>query len=613
MGFFGSMAHDFNEPRVNALGAVQGAWRDDMENVMTPRGSFADQMGRSRKNMDAMTGGLVGLALSPIVGAMDVVTRPIAHGAQALGLGDEAANREILNTASMAIAPTRVPGRSAIVAGPPRPNPANAMARTVARFDQARVQPSLAAAGGPGAQATANTVMENSLAGMRARGNTQAQIGQAQASAGRLSRGYGAERGPQIAGENVQAGIARFANDADTPGTFAARSEELYDAAFAPIIQGQQTAFLANSVAAPVTAIETEATLNAIATRVGGEIGALITSPRIGQITQAIQADRGATTFEALRDLRSWVRRSQREPELRQDMDMASLQSIERALTADIYRNAEALGGPGAAAQLRRADQYYRAGMGRINTALQPFADAKSGETAYQRIIQAAGSGGSADAAKLSSLKRSLARNEWGDVASTVVQNLGRPSAGAAGAVGGEGFSINNFVTNYNKLSQTGRDVLFGSRGGGGANATSLQAELDNLVRVVDDLKALASAANSSKSAVNIQNAGTLTGGAAAGTASVLTGNPLPIVGYVSALGTMAGAGEMLTNPAFVRWLTRSATAATPAAQSASMTQLQNLAGTSPAIAEFVRQLAAPNPAEVAPRVPAARPLEAAQ
>ena len=491
----------------------------------------------------------------------------------------------------------------------------NVYAERVAQFERAGVEPSIAAVRGGGASKAANAIADNPVAGIRVRGQMQRQAAQAGVRAEELAAAYGANRGPQIAGEGVQAGVRRFARDrsaipASTAApakqtSFVAKADRLYDEAFAPIetaegqavaraqqdfetqaanLQQQRQARMANDQAAyeravadrqqrrllgvpegpePVppqappevapppqrAAVTPTATISALrdmSSRVNGQqLSNLITDGRVRSILGALENDGANVRFNDLRQLRTWVRNAQRDPTLRQGIAQADLENIEAALTSDVYANAERLGGPEALSKLQRADSYYRAGSERINRALQAFDSANSGEQAYSRIVQAAGSNATADARKLVALKRSLSPDEWGDVAATTLSNLGKPTAGAANAAEEGAFSVNTFLTNYAKLSPIGREVLFGSRGGGGAEAARLKDELDNLAKVAGYLKEVAKGANSSNTAVSAQGMATIAGLANPGT-TLPTG---------LALGGAAGTGEILTNPRFVRML----------------------------------------------------------
>lgn len=287
------------------------------------------------------------------------------------------------------------------------------------------------------------------------------------------------------------------------------------------------------------------------------QLSAMITDGRIRSIMGALENDAHNVRFADLRALRTWVRNAQRDPQLRQGIPQAGLQRIEQALTSDIYASAERLGGPEALKNLQRADQFYRTGSQRIQNSLQAFDDAGSGESAYSRILQAAGSTSGADARKLLALKRSLSPDEWGDVAATVIDHMGLPTKGAANAAEEGAFSLDRFVTGYAGLSPRGRQILFGSVGGGGEKASALASELENLVRVSGRLKATEKAANASKSAIAMQTSGTTIMGVA---------NP-----WLTAkvIGAMALTGEVMTNPAAVRWLAKLADAASRGARTA--------------------------------------------
>lgn len=343
-----------------------------------------------------------------------------------------------------------------------------------------------------------------------------------------------------------------------------------------PVVQPQRAA---------VVPTQTTSALREMSGRVNApRLSNMITDGRIRSIASALEDDAYQVRFGDLRALRTWVREAQRDPQLRQGISQAGLQRVEQALTSDIYANAERLGGPRALSGLRRADAYYRTGSSRIKGALQAFDDAGSGETAYRRIIQAAQSGAGADAKKLLALKRSLSSDEWGDVAANAVRDLGKPSPGSVGAMSDDAFSVSTFVTNYNKMSDRGKDILFGSIGGGGSKATRLRGELDNLAKAADLLKGVEKGANTSNTGTALQAIGTV--GAVA--------NPATTIPALKMLAGVAITGEMVTNPAVVKWLTRAAelpAGASNAQMAAAARQLEAIKA--PEAQELYRQVAA--------------------
>jgi hypothetical protein len=298
------------------------------------------------------------------------------------------------------------------------------------------------------------------------------------------------------------------------------------------------------------------------------------------KISKALTADQGKLTFGDLRAWRTWVREAQKEPTLAQGIDAGSLERLEGALTDDIYRSAEAIGGPKALRKLQQADQLYTLGQERIKRVLAPFADPRgTPQSAYQRIIGLASAGGRQNTQALQSLKQSLPDDQWRDVAASIISHLGDVRPGSPAAMTPGAFSVENFVTNYAKMSPEGRAVLFGARGGGNGPATQLSSELDNLAKVAAMQKTIEVAANRSRSGVSLQNVATV--GSLATPAA-----PITVMGLVG----QALTGEALTNPDFVRWLATQGNAAALSANS--LRQLGYLAARDPALAPVYQSIA---------------------
>jgi hypothetical protein len=270
------------------------------------------------------------------------------------------------------------------------------------------------------------------------------------------------------------------------------------------------------------------------------DLASIIQDTRLKRIATALQNDPASIRFEDLRRLRTWVREAQKNPELRQSIDQGSLQRLEGALTGDIYRNANNLGGNEAENALRSADEFYRNGTTHIKETLQPFMDKPSGESTYSRILDMAGTGKSADVQSLGKLLQSLSPQTRGDVVANILAEMGRPAPGAATA--GEeaiNFSPSKFATEYNKLSQEARNLLFGKDG-------PYRKKLDDIALTASRLKAIERAANHSRTASHTQLLATGAG---------LFGPTAPVTALPTAtgLGGLAGTGEYLTNPALAK------------------------------------------------------------
>lgn len=532
------------------------------------------------------------LLASPITGAIEAgVVEPYGGVMSTVFKGTDAEDWEgDMRTALMAARPGR--------ARAPKPPKVNKLAEPVAAFERANVTPSLAAAQSGGAAKVANAIAENPIAGIRARKLMRTQVAEAETAAGTVASkaGMPSTRGAQ--GEALQAGVKGF-NE-----RFSERSRNLYDKAFADIEAGEaqavasaqqravrQTA-MGGTNAGPAPVIQpnaTKAALSDLGGRVNAsELSSIITDARINKIAKALEADGADVRFGDLRALRTWVREAKTNDDLRQGIGSAGLQRLEGALTEDIIANAERVAGPQAARRLRQTDQFYRLGNERIQGALQNFVGKgapKAGEATYDLLIRSLSDKGGADIARATALKKSLKADEWGDVAATVIENLGKPTAGSAE----QGFSVSRFVTNYEGLSPAGRNLL--------VSDAALKRELDNLAYVMGRLKTVEKGANASNSGTALQSVGTVGG----------LINPATAIPTAKVLGGMALTGEVVTSPAAVRWLARlgQAQAQSPQQVSVVVKQLEKAAQANAALMPLYQEsqkllLAAPKVSEAA-------------
>lgn len=248
-----------------------------------------------------------------------------------------------------------------------------------------------------------------------------------------------------------------------------------------------------------------------------------------------------APTLRDLRELRRRIREAQaRSPALGQTVDNAALQRLEQALTDDIYAAAG-----DAAPNLQAADRFYRRGRQRIDSVLNEFAQGDPGQ-AIPRILRLARPNG--DSRAIATLRNALRDDEWRIVAASIIDHLGQPTPGASGFNAQLGFSIQNFATRYRAMSPQARRVIFGgggfARGPAARQLNQLADELDNLAQVALSLKGVENMANFSGSATHLQNLAT---------GSLAVTNLPATLSLIAGLGLL---GEVLTNPAAVRWLT---------------------------------------------------------
>lgn len=496
----------------------------------------------------------------------------------------------------------------------PRPNTAPVRAQ---RFENAGVRPTLAATQGGAPALATKTISENIFAGPLVRRRLRDSINDTAQGAERVARAYGPRGSAESTGATVQSGLRRWAfgegAGASRPAatsvrnwSFDQRAEALYDRVFTALEQAQRQ-WRGRGQAPPITADATRITLDDILSRNTPEVADLVNDQQLYRFRNIIMGNRAGggsqsagsnLTFRDLRDLRSYVRRLRRQdPSLRPNLDDAALARLEGALSDDIMASAQFIGGAPLARQLRQVDRYYRMGNERIQNALRPFLrDGVTEAQAYTRLRRMAEEGGRQNTEALIAVRRSLQPDEWRQVAASVIDDLGRASKGHPYAIEGA-FSVEQFASRYNALSQEGRRALFGDLGSvtgrnAGGDFINLSRALDDLAHVASYQKGVEAMANSSRSGSVVQNVGMGTMAA--------TGN---IPGAASLIAGMAITGEMLTNPAFVRWLTSvSRSGAGAGGRRRHLAALAQLAARDPALAPLHAELAQRAVAHFQPR-----------
>lgn len=372
-----------------------------------------------------------------------------------------------------------------------------------------------------------------------------AQTGQA---ANRIAGDMGEAAIPEEAGEAAQSGIRNFAKAQAPAGmtagdiiasptrasSFSAKSDALYDRFWAQMDPNAQI---------PLTN-----TLDALKGPIGRfptapALGAAITNPKLSQYYQILQ-DGGTLSVPELKEFRSFIGRALGEPMLINDIPRADLSRVYAGMSQDLQGAAQAQGSTAARA-FQAANNYYRAGQQRIDQ-LEPLLSG-SPEQTFAKINRAAGQGASANAGLLTQLQRSLPPDDWGNVGATVLRQMGKPTAGVKDVVHGSDFSPASFVTNWNKLSDSAKDTLFGAEG------TAQRDNIEALTRVAGAQKNASRFANPSGSA----HAAAAIGETGLGIAAIEHANEFlqhPIATAMALAGGYA-APRLLMNPTAARWL----------------------------------------------------------
>jgi hypothetical protein len=258
--------------------------------------------------------------------------------------------------------------------------------------------------------------------------------------------------------------------------------------------------------------------------------------------------------YELLKDLRSNIGKSIGKMDgPMSDLQEADLKRLYASLTDDMRLAAEAAG-PDAVKAFERANKFYRAGQARIDNVIKDVTNAKSPEIAYNKIVGMTLDNSPRGSVKaLTQLKKSLPKEEWSTVSSTILKKLGDTSAGRAGAEGTTAFSASSFLTNWNKMSNPAKTVLTS-----GNVPQSVRRELDDLATTVARFKGAGGERNFS-------NTGTIIT-----TAALTAGTIADALKAGIASGSLYLSARALTNETFLK--------AVNAAAKSDLTKLQRLA-----------------------------------
>jgi hypothetical protein len=282
-------------------------------------------------------------------------------------------------------------------------------------------------------------------------------------------------------------------------------------------------------------------------------------------------------------------------------MSGGDLKRIYGALTDDLRSSVLVGGSPKAVAEFDRANRYYKLVSDRRESLAKIVGESGDvpAEKVFDKLRAMATSSGRADHAKLAQARKVIGAEDWNDFASGVVARLGRDVEGK--------FSPDRFLTDYGKLSEAGKTLLFKSGGKG-----DLAQHLDDIARVSSRFKELQKFANPSGSAQAI-----LGGGIGVGLSPLLHGDvvtPLKTIGTVVGARTLAYALSRPATASSVAKLVRAqhslATSPSPARIANYATASRNLLSTLGEKAQgitpsdFMRQLQGPVPGRAQDKQP---------
>ena len=184
----------------------------------------------------------------------------------------------------------------------------------------------------------------------------------------------------------------------------------------------------------------------------------------------------------------------------------------------------------------------------RIDDYLEPIMKIADPDRIVSTLLNSAKEG----ATRVNAIKKSLTPDQFKVFVSSVIDRLGRIQP--AQALGGEmlegtgKFSSETFLTNWAKLSDKGKEVLFSGKGW----TKDLIKSFDDIVDISSIIRQSGKTfKNPSGTADRVVGQGIMLGGGA----SVFTGNPAFIFGVLGFIGGANITSRLFTNPSFIKWL----------------------------------------------------------
>lgn len=213
-------------------------------------------------------------------------------------------------------------------------------------------------------------------------------------------------------------------------------------------------------------------------------------SGAVKRIEEAVTRPDGMN-YEGIKDLRSYIRELKENPSvLPTDISGKELNTIYDALSLDLKAAVRNAGGEKASVAFDRANRHYSLLSDRREALAKVIgADGNApAESVFNKLTAMAGSTSRADTAKLVQARKAMGSDDWNELASTVAGRLGRDVEG--------NFSPQRFVTDWGKISDEGKRVLFRS-----SEKAGLADHLDDIATVSSRFKELQKFANPSGSA----------------------------------------------------------------------------------------------------------------
>lgn len=517
-------------PSRAAMGTFAGGLTGGESPTMSAINEYAPALYAPLKRPVAALGDLGGLAVSSagaaVTGLAGLAGEGVDLAGRALGVdlkGGQLAGElatmaqfaapELAGVSSTARAASSLP--RAVAQAERTPTASQAAARAASDVG---VQPSLGMTGKTGAMLAAGMEKVPFSGGVIARDAARA-VAEIEGVTQRIVSGLGRAMSPDGAGDALQSGLKEAVE------RFKTRAGVLFDKVDARVPKNVRFPINATQEAI-ASSKEAFAQNPALAAKLGlNEWDAIMA-----------EAAKNGIPWDALKRFRTSVGEALGSPRgSLADEDVGRLKALYGALTEDMTAAAKSAGN-GAYGAWQSANNFYRSGAQRIERSLDGTITAKSPERAWEAfsgLLQRDRS--SADITRVREIKQALG-DQWGDVAASIVDRLGRARPGQQGATG-DAFSVGKFLTEWNKLAPDAKSLLLQGEA---------RAEMDKLLTVME-------AAKNANVERNFSNTGT-----AMGVLGTVGGLTVDLGATAIALGSANLSARAMTSPIFLRTLNAS-------------------------------------------------------
>lgn len=258
------------------------------------------------------------------------------------------------------------------------------------------------------------------------------------------------------------------------------------------------------------------------------------------EITDKIK--NGTLTFEELRNYRSLIGKKLTNKSLIDDASVGEYKQLYGAISEDLKLIYKEIGGD-AYKEFLRADNYYKAGIKRIDDIL-----AKVNKVDDDKIFNYLLNQSTEGSTYIRTIKKSLTPDEFSIIQNRVIHKLGRNKGGQAldidSADYSDIFNSETFLTNWNKIDSSAKDFLFSS-----AKYKGLRTDLDAIAKVAEKIRI------SGKTFQNPSGTGDSLIGQLSYASAIVGADAFGLLSVFQTGLFLSGGAKVMTSPKIIRWL----------------------------------------------------------